>query len=190
MFHLRRTDAPPQSRQSEKPASRRSSSSRTPSSSSSTSSANIPLLPRRAPLAPLDPQSTNALAIDDQMSPSPSSSSFLGYNPADSSQDSDPARFNIGRPIIPRNAPDDYPGNLPSTSRRRSIPNQYVRLSPPTRIYSYIPFLFQTTNKHLALSFSYPSPPPAPPTCRSYSFLVHHIFPSSLASHYPPSNDG
>ncbi|KAI0704980.1 hypothetical protein C8T65DRAFT_728064 [Cerioporus squamosus] len=124
MFHFRRSDAPSQP-QPEKPNSRpRSLSSRPPSSSSSSSLANAPLLQRRAPLAPLDPQSTNAPLADDQMSSASSSSSFLGYNPADNSQDPDPARSYIGRPIISRTPTDDLSGNLPSTSRRRSIPNQ------------------------------------------------------------------
>ncbi|KAI0675234.1 hypothetical protein C8Q78DRAFT_988935 [Trametes maxima] len=131
MFHFRR-DPPPQSRQPEKPRSRpRSLSARAPSASSisSSASANLHLLPRRAPLAPLDPQSTNSPlpALDDQMSPTSSSSAFLGYNPADDSRDPDRARYNLGRPIIPRPPPDEFGGNLPSASssaRRRSIPNQ------------------------------------------------------------------
>ncbi|KAM5530753.1 hypothetical protein V8D89_015560 [Ganoderma adspersum] len=119
MFQFRRSDAPPD--QPEKPTARpRSFSSQTPSTSSTTSSADVPLLPRRAPLAPL--QSTNApLAADDPMS---SSSSFLGYSPDDNSQESDPPRFGIGRPIVPRTAPDNLNGNPASASRRRSIPNQ------------------------------------------------------------------
>ncbi|KAI0743510.1 hypothetical protein C8Q80DRAFT_1272200 [Daedaleopsis nitida] len=125
MFHLRRSDAPPHPRQPEKPHSRQRSLSARPSSSSAASNASSQPLTRRAPLAPLDPQSTNALAaLDDQMSSASSSSAFLGYNPADNSQDSDLARFNLGRPIIPRTGLDDIPGNLPSSSRRRSIPNQ------------------------------------------------------------------
>lgn len=132
MFHFRR-DAPSQSRQPEKPRSRpRSLSTRSASSSSLSASAaaNLHLLPRRAPLAPLDPQSTNAplAATDDQMSPASSSSAFLGYNPADDSRDPDRARYSIGRPIIPRAGIDEFAGNLPS-SRRRSIPNQCVIFS-------------------------------------------------------------
>ncbi|KAI0645621.1 hypothetical protein C8Q79DRAFT_1001179 [Trametes meyenii] len=133
MFHFRR-DPTPQSRQLEKPRSRpRSLSARAPSASSisSSASANLHLLPRRAPLAPLDPQSTNGplSPVDDQMSSASSSSAFLGYNPPDDSRDPDRARYNpIGRPIIPRPPPDEFSGNLPSASsssaRRRSIPNQ------------------------------------------------------------------
>ncbi|EIW63390.1 uncharacterized protein TRAVEDRAFT_62924 [Trametes versicolor FP-101664 SS1] len=127
MFHFKR-DAPSQSRQPEKPRSRpRSLSTRSSSSSSLSASAaaNLHLLPRRAPLAPLDPQSTNGplTASDDQMSSASSSSAFLGYNPADDSRDPDRARYNIGKPIIPRAGIDELAGNLPS-SRRRSIPNQ------------------------------------------------------------------
>ncbi|OSD06785.1 hypothetical protein PYCCODRAFT_1359570 [Trametes coccinea BRFM310] len=126
MFHLRRN--PPS--QSEKPRSRpRSLSTRSSSSSTAASAAaNLHLLPRRAPLAPLDPQSTSTnaslTALDDQMSPASSSSAFLGYNPADDSRDPDRARYNIGRQIIPRVPPDEFGGNLPPSSRRRSIPNQ------------------------------------------------------------------
>ncbi|KAI0374112.1 hypothetical protein BV20DRAFT_602405 [Pilatotrama ljubarskyi] len=131
MFHFRR-DAPSQSqsRQPEKPRSRpRSLSTRSSSSSAvpPSSSANLHLLPRRAPLAPLDPQSTNGplTALGDQMSSASSSSAFLGYNPADDSRDPDRTRYNIGRPIVPRPGVDDFSGNLPSSSsRRRSIPNQ------------------------------------------------------------------
>ncbi|KAI8993091.1 hypothetical protein BD414DRAFT_577121 [Trametes punicea] len=128
MFHFRR-DAPSQSPQLEKPRSRpRSLSTRSASSSSlvAAASANLHFLPRRAPLAPLDPQSTNSplAALDDQMSSASSSSAFLGYSPADDSRDPDRARYNVGRPIIPRAPPDEFGGNLPSASRRRSIPNQ------------------------------------------------------------------
>ncbi|KAI0663580.1 hypothetical protein C8Q70DRAFT_906975 [Cubamyces menziesii] len=129
MFHFRR-DPPPQSSQPEKPRSRtRSLSTRSLSSSAppaASAAAILHLLPRRAPLAPLDPQSTHgSLApLDDQMSSASSSSAFLGYNPADDSRDPDRARYNIGRPIIPRASLDEFSGNLPSSSRRRSIPNQ------------------------------------------------------------------
>ncbi|KAH9858799.1 hypothetical protein C2E23DRAFT_717916 [Lenzites betulinus] len=124
MFHLRR-DA---SFQPEKPRSRpRSLSTRSSSALSVSAAAHLHLLPRRAPLAPLDPQSTNGpLApreFDDQMSAASSSSAFLGYNPADDSPLPDRARYGIGRPIIPHAAIDEFSGNLPS-SRRRSIPNQ------------------------------------------------------------------
>ncbi|KAI1794063.1 hypothetical protein LXA43DRAFT_155427 [Ganoderma leucocontextum] len=128
MFHFRRSDAPPD--QPEKPTARpRSLSSQTPSTSSTASSANAPPLPRRAPLAPL--QSTNApLAADDPMS---SSSSFLGYSPDDNSQETDPARFGIGRPIVPRTTADSLNGNPASSSRRRSIPNQAQSSSTVSR---------------------------------------------------------
>ncbi len=132
MFHLKH-DAPSQSRQPEKPRSRPRSLSTRSSSSSSLSvsaAANLHLLPRRAPLAPLDPQSTNGplTVSDDQMSSASSSSAFLGYNPADDSRDPDRARYSIGKPIIPRAGIDELAGNLPS-SRRRSIPNQCVIFS-------------------------------------------------------------
>lgn len=143
MFHFKR-DAPSQSRQPEKPRSRpRSLSTRSSSSSSLSASAaaNLHLLPRRAPLAPLDPQSTNGplTASDDQMSSASSSSAFLGYNPADDSRDPDRARYNIGKPIIPRAGIDELAGNLPS-SRRRSIPNQCVIFSHKSIPPSHIPF--------------------------------------------------
>ncbi|CDO75363.1 hypothetical protein BN946_scf184966.g31 [Trametes cinnabarina] len=132
MFQFRR-DPPPQSRQPEKPRSRpRSLSTRSSSSFSTVASAaaHTHLLPRRAPLAPLDPQSTSTnashtgSALDDQMSPASSSSAFLGYNPPDDSRDPDRARYSTGRQFIPRAPPDEFGGNLPSSSRRRSIPNQ------------------------------------------------------------------
>lgn len=123
MFQFKRSDVPPD--QPEKPSVQpRNLSSQSPSISSIASLADASLLPRRAPFAPL--QFTNApLAADDPMS---SSSSFLGYNPDDNSQESEPARFGIGRPIVPRTAPDNLNGNPASSSRRRSIPNQYVCL--------------------------------------------------------------
>ncbi|OBZ67008.1 hypothetical protein A0H81_12824 [Grifola frondosa] len=115
MFHfIRDSDV-----SSEKSASNSRRSS-TPGDSIATS------LVRRAPLAPLDPQTANSAAPDDQMPSSASSSSFLAYPRPDAPQDSD--RYNIGRPIIPnRAAAEDSGGNL-QTSRRRSIPNQCVAI--------------------------------------------------------------
>ncbi|KAI0630283.1 hypothetical protein C8Q77DRAFT_1160634 [Trametes polyzona] len=135
MFHFRR-DAPSQSRQPEKPRSRPRSLSTRSSSASALSvdaSAHLHLLPRRAPLAPLDPQSTNGLLAPqhDQMPSASSSSAFLGYNPADDSRDPDRARYSIGRPIVPHPSVDEFSGNLPASSRRRSIPNQCVSLPHP-----------------------------------------------------------
>ncbi|TFK80163.1 hypothetical protein K466DRAFT_504366 [Polyporus arcularius HHB13444] len=84
------------------------------------------------------------------MSSASSSSSFLGYNPADNSQDSDPARSYIGRPIISRTPTDDFSVNLPSTSRRRSIPNQAqstsATVSRPPLLQSLRPIPRRTTH--------------------------------------------
>ena len=87
---------------------------------------SIPAL-RRAPLAPLDPQTTQVTltVIDDQMA---ASSPFFGY--ADTAQG--PQRpvdllcYNAGRSNVPsRSACDGAELGVPP-ARRRSIPNQYA----------------------------------------------------------------
>ena len=151
MFAFRRNDPPSQSRLSEKSASRPRSFSSRPS----TSPANLPFL-RRAPLAPLDPQSTNAslTASDDQM-PSSSSSTFLGYTPPDNSQPPDAARLNIGRPIITRAAPDEF-GPSPPSARRKSIPNSCVFFLP-LRALSHIPLPARMARRSPGRSLCYHS---------------------------------
>ena len=89
----------------------------------------IPSTPRRAPLAPLDPQLPFNTPLDDQMSPSSSTSANPQrvYLLPDPSKDSDvaaeTAKAFIGRHIINRAQEDDIDQAVQS-SRKRSIPGQ------------------------------------------------------------------
>ncbi|KAH9949586.1 hypothetical protein B0H21DRAFT_727507 [Amylocystis lapponica] len=86
---------------------------------------------RRAPLTPLDPQTTHPVHIVDQMSLSSSSLAACAEAAPEREHAADLARFNIGRPIITqRTASDDSIASLQAT-RRKSIPTHGGALRPP-----------------------------------------------------------
>lgn len=99
---------------------------------SSTSPSNI-AAPRRAPLAPLDPQVTSSMSLDNQTStPSSSSStSYSAYPLHDVGKDADraleTARALIGRPIISR-PQEEETSTSPQSLRKKSLPSQCVSL--------------------------------------------------------------
>lgn len=99
---------------------------------SPTSTGSI-VTPRRAPLAPLDPQVASSMPLDNQ-SPTPSSSSsssYPAYSSSDAGKDADrvleTTRVLIGRPIITRSQ-EEEPSTNPLSLRKKSIPGQYVSL--------------------------------------------------------------
>lgn len=100
-----------------------------PLSLASALSSSIPSAPRRAPLAPLDPQLPFNTSLDDQMStPSSSSSnSRPGFALPDSQKDGDraveTARAYIGRKIISSQLEEDIDSTQQSL-RKRSITGQ------------------------------------------------------------------
>ena len=114
---------------------------------SSTSPSNT-AAPRRAPLAPLDPQVASSMSLDNQSStPSSSSStSYPAYSPHDIGKDADraieTARALIGRPIITRSQ-EEEPSTSPQSLRKKSLPGQCVSLiyAPCRCISCFISFV-------------------------------------------------
>lgn len=134
MLHLAYDDSHPPSPSTQKPFSsdayRRGSVPEIHSAETSSFHLYHHLLPARAPLAPFYCQLTHASLADadHQMTASPRSA-LPGYPHADAAQErertADHLRF-IGRPIVPTLAVRDaVEPSYPST-RRRSVPGQYV----------------------------------------------------------------
>ena len=89
-------------------------------------------IPRRAPLAPLNPQgahvSLHSPVPDDTMARSASSPSFLSYAHGDSQQDldrpTDVSRYSSSKTITSGRRSIDEPPSGQLAPRRRSIPSQ------------------------------------------------------------------
>ncbi|OCH92297.1 hypothetical protein OBBRIDRAFT_751567 [Obba rivulosa] len=102
---------------------------------SSTLVTTTSVLPRRAPLVPIDPQATQTtvtIVPDDPMAAPAPSPALLGYDPAQLDRTADLARLTIGKPIVATRSADDAPGTALQAPRRSSITlhSQITGLSP------------------------------------------------------------